>query len=246
MMLMQFYNSLEVEFLPVYKPSEEEKVNPALYSSNVRTLMANKLGVPTTEHSYSDVFLAKLIPSSFDSLDEVLPHEFDKLRKALDIDLERAQVYLRRFMERTGKKVDKGIGIEELGQLLNVPVDDPLRELFDLVDLDHSGTIEFPEFLSGLALFTNSYSEASLQFVFEMFDTEKTGTITREQFVNVVSRVGVDHALFAKIDKENKGFVTMDDAKLFFKQHPEMLFVALRYKEKASTVATDVEGKKDQ
>ncbi|KAL4690835.1 hypothetical protein H8959_013796 [Pygathrix nigripes] len=38
--LCQFHNQVEIEFLPVYSPSEEEKRNPALYASNVRRVMA--------------------------------------------------------------------------------------------------------------------------------------------------------------------------------------------------------------
>ncbi|XP_023375525.1 lysophosphatidylcholine acyltransferase 1, partial [Pteropus vampyrus] len=34
--LCQFHNRVEIEFLPVYSPSEEEKEDPALYASNVR------------------------------------------------------------------------------------------------------------------------------------------------------------------------------------------------------------------
>ncbi|KAK7910463.1 hypothetical protein WMY93_015147 [Mugilogobius chulae] len=39
-----------VEFLPVYKPSEEEKSNPALYADNVQKLMAKALDVPATDY----------------------------------------------------------------------------------------------------------------------------------------------------------------------------------------------------
>nr|XP_008171907.2 lysophosphatidylcholine acyltransferase 1 isoform X3 [Chrysemys picta bellii] len=38
--LCQFHNFVEIEFLPVYIPSEEEKKNPSLYANNVRRVMA--------------------------------------------------------------------------------------------------------------------------------------------------------------------------------------------------------------
>lgn len=40
MTLTQPHSSCEIEFLPVYVPSEEEKRNPKLYAQNVRRLMA--------------------------------------------------------------------------------------------------------------------------------------------------------------------------------------------------------------
>ncbi|XP_066230953.1 lysophosphatidylcholine acyltransferase 1 isoform X2 [Saccopteryx leptura] len=39
--LCQFHNQVEIEFLPVYSPSEEEKKDPALYANNVRRIMAD-------------------------------------------------------------------------------------------------------------------------------------------------------------------------------------------------------------
>jgi lysophosphatidylcholine acyltransferase/lyso-PAF acetyltransferase len=38
--LTQVQSSCEIEFLPVYNPSEEEKHDPKLYANNVRRLMA--------------------------------------------------------------------------------------------------------------------------------------------------------------------------------------------------------------
>jgi len=38
--LAQFHNFVEIEFLPVYVPSEEEKKNPKLFALNVQKIMA--------------------------------------------------------------------------------------------------------------------------------------------------------------------------------------------------------------
>lgn len=38
--LTQVHSSCEIEFLPVYYPSEEEKRDPKLYARNVRDVMA--------------------------------------------------------------------------------------------------------------------------------------------------------------------------------------------------------------
>lgn len=44
-----------VEYLPVYRPSEAEQRDPALYAYNVRNLMAAALGIGTTEFGYDDL-----------------------------------------------------------------------------------------------------------------------------------------------------------------------------------------------
>jgi lysophosphatidylcholine acyltransferase/lyso-PAF acetyltransferase len=61
---MQFYNNMEVRYLPVYYPSDEEKSNPKLFAKNVRQVMARALGVQTTEHAYEDVMLQGEVPSA--------------------------------------------------------------------------------------------------------------------------------------------------------------------------------------
>ena len=35
-----FYTNCEIEFLPVYNPSDQEKNDPALYARNVQDVMA--------------------------------------------------------------------------------------------------------------------------------------------------------------------------------------------------------------
>ena len=55
-MTTQFYNSCHLELLPVYYPSEEEKRDPVVYMKNVRTYMAEALGVPTFDQGVARGF----------------------------------------------------------------------------------------------------------------------------------------------------------------------------------------------
>jgi len=54
-LLMQFSNQLEVIYLPVYQPSEEEKINPVLYANNVREYMSKLSGIPLSSYGSEDV-----------------------------------------------------------------------------------------------------------------------------------------------------------------------------------------------
>jgi hypothetical protein len=53
-MWSQFFNRLEVRFLPVYFPSEEEKRDPILYAKNCQNIMAKVLGCKTSDATYAD------------------------------------------------------------------------------------------------------------------------------------------------------------------------------------------------
>ncbi|XP_050541924.1 lysophosphatidylcholine acyltransferase isoform X2 [Daktulosphaira vitifoliae] len=50
--------SVEVEFLPVYAPSEYEKQNPKAFAEGVRNVMAKALAVPTADYTYDDCRVA--------------------------------------------------------------------------------------------------------------------------------------------------------------------------------------------
>lgn len=50
-LLSHLSQSLEVVFLPVYVPSEEEKKDPALYAQNVRRIMGEAGGFELTHHT---------------------------------------------------------------------------------------------------------------------------------------------------------------------------------------------------
>ncbi|KAH0619649.1 hypothetical protein JD844_000486, partial [Phrynosoma platyrhinos] len=52
--LSQLVTKVEVEFLPVHVPTEEEKKDPILFANRVRNKMASALGVPVTDHTYED------------------------------------------------------------------------------------------------------------------------------------------------------------------------------------------------
>jgi len=54
--LAQLYTPCEVDFLPLYYPSEEEKADPALFAENVRQLMAEDLGVQFRDEGLVEVY----------------------------------------------------------------------------------------------------------------------------------------------------------------------------------------------
>ena len=42
-------NSVTLEFLPIYQPSQDEQENSVLFAQNVQAVMAANLGIPTTD-----------------------------------------------------------------------------------------------------------------------------------------------------------------------------------------------------
>lgn len=58
-LLSQFVNHCEIEILPTYYPTGEEKSDPILYAENVRSKMANELSVPLVDQGIREEHLLK-------------------------------------------------------------------------------------------------------------------------------------------------------------------------------------------
>ena len=58
--LAQFHTFVEIEFMPVYKPSEEEIQNPKLFARNVQQLMAKWVAAEQRAPIIMSVFFINL------------------------------------------------------------------------------------------------------------------------------------------------------------------------------------------
>lgn len=81
--LSQGFHSVTVEFLPVHRPSPAEKADPALFAEHVQQQLAAQLGVPTSRHSYEDMFLAQVAAKRKLQPSEALPFTFAALKEEL-------------------------------------------------------------------------------------------------------------------------------------------------------------------
>lgn len=217
--LCQFRTNVEIEFLPVYTPSEEEKKNAALFASNVRAKMAEALGVPVTDHSYDDCRLmqkaAKLkLPKSAGIV------EFMKLNKKLGLKFDDANDLLDKYYA-IAKDSGGDITYDEFAKYLHLPKSDALEEVFNLYDRNGSGTIDFREYVIGLSLVSSpENTEDTIKFAFQLFDEGNKGYITKEELGTILYKAfnmdGLDaDALFEEVDLNQDGRICFDE----FSQH---------------------------
>jgi len=80
--LSQFYTNMSIEFLPPYNPSQEEVEDPKMFAANVRAVMADSLGVSTTNCNYFDYLRIEK--------SKELVKKVQKLQKKIEIPLTEA------------------------------------------------------------------------------------------------------------------------------------------------------------
>ncbi|XP_074864430.1 lysophosphatidylcholine acyltransferase 2 [Carettochelys insculpta] len=226
MTLCQLFTKVEVEFLPVHVPTEEEKKDPTLFANRVRNTMAMALNVPVTDHTFEDCRL--MISAGQLTLPmEAGLVEFTKISKKLNLKWDRIRDQLDKFAAVASASKGGRIGIEEFADYLKLPVSDVLKELFLLFDRNGDGTIDFREYVIGLSVLCNpANTEETIQMAFKLFDIDDDGNITEEQFACILqSALGVPNLdvskLFKEIDTDNSGKVTYNEFKDFAFKHPE-------------------------
>jgi len=166
----QFVNFMEVTYLPVYVPSEEEIADPHLYANNVRNKIADVLGVPATAHTFDDL---RLVSAAY-ALHEPLSQAslgMEEVQRVFNVDFKTVEKHLVTFAaldtEKTGRvsyaQFLKGFELEDSPQL---------QKMWSLVDNEGLGTLNFKEYFYGLAMVNESGDiKDAIKLAFNTFGT---------------------------------------------------------------------------
>ncbi|OXB66340.1 hypothetical protein ASZ78_003731 [Callipepla squamata] len=222
--LCQLHNSVEIEFLPVYIPSEEERKNPVLYAKNVRRVMAEALGVPVTDYTFEDCQLA-LAEGQLRLPSDTCLLEFAKLVRSLGLKPETLEDDLDKYATRAMKMKKEKADLKEFSAYLEFPVSQTLESMFALFDENEDGIIDIREFVIALSVVCKpSKTLETIQLAFQLYQSEN-GTITEDDLAHIlktamgVSQINVTH-LFRAVDEEEKGKITYDDFYRFAELQP--------------------------
>ncbi|XP_064639975.1 lysophosphatidylcholine acyltransferase 2-like isoform X2 [Lineus longissimus] len=232
--LCQFHNYMEVEFLPVYNPSDEEIADPKLYAHNVRALMAENLGVPATDHTYDDCRLMMYAAKRNMPMTSGLV-EFQKLSRKLGINFDNMKELLDKFSSITDEKGH--ITLEVFANHLGLPVNDTVKEVFDMYDRDGSGTIDFREYVIGLSLISMpANTDETLQLAFRLFDVHGDGYITLPELTSILHHsFNMEDIeilkLFNEVDANKDEKITYDEFKAYAVKKPEYARLFTTYRE---------------
>ncbi|KAM6968336.1 lysophosphatidylcholine acyltransferase 1 [Aplochiton taeniatus] len=224
--LCQLHNDFEIEFLPVYTPSEEEKQNPALFANNVRRIMAKALGVPITDYSFEDCQLALAEGQLRLPVDTCLL-EYAKLVRRLGLKPKNTEKVLQDFGNRARKMEGQRLALEDFAHFLDVPVSDMLRDMFSLFSENEDNSMDIREYVIALSVVCRpAKTLETMKLAFKMFEADEDGGITETELSTILkTALGVSQltvgGLFRAIDVEVTGKITFDNFRSFAEQHPD-------------------------
>jgi len=106
-----------------------------------------------------------------------------------------------------------------------------LQRIFKIMDDDGSKTLSQPEFMKAIKDFRVGISEENVPVLFNCFDANHDGTINYDEFLRGIRgelndfRQGLVEKAFRKIDKDNSGYLDINDIKDTYNaaKHPDVI-----------------------
>uniref|UniRef100_A0A182QJ75 EF-hand domain-containing protein n=1 Tax=Anopheles farauti TaxID=69004 RepID=A0A182QJ75_9DIPT len=226
--LTQFHTFCEIEFLPVYYPSEAEKANPKLYADNVRMLMAKALEIPISDYTFDDCKLMTFVKNVN------MPHaaaiaDIEKLRETLKLDVcnRECEIVNR---QREFNDANSLLTFDQFADRLQIDrKEEASHNLFSKFVDTAAGrqydVIDFREYLL-LALFLITLYKPKLTFVESLFQLYGVdGRVNRDQLYDTlkhlvrITRKDVN-AIFLLADPNNVGTVDFKQFLTAIEHHP--------------------------
>ncbi|XP_012688969.2 lysophosphatidylcholine acyltransferase 1 [Clupea harengus] len=224
--LCQLHNEFEIEYLPTYTPSEEEKKNPALFAQNVRRIMAKALDVPITDYTFEDCQLAMAegqlrLPSDTCLL------EFARLVRRLGLKRDKTGRILEDYGMRARKRRGERVQLEEFARFLDAPESDLIRDMFALFDEHEDGTMDIREFVIALSVVCRpARTLETMKLAFKMYVEEVDSSIIEGELACILqTALGVADlsvtSLFQAVDAHDEGKITFESFQSFAELHPD-------------------------
>ncbi|XP_055685448.1 lysophosphatidylcholine acyltransferase isoform X3 [Lutzomyia longipalpis] len=209
--LTQVHSACEIEFLPIYVPSQEEKENAKLYAHNVRNVMSKALGLPISDYTYDDCkILTRAKEMNLPFASSII--DIEKLRKSIGLketNIDEKPVMLPKYE----------LDYIEFCQKLEIPQNHShARKLFSLFDPESSGVIDFRNYLL-CTQFLMKLNQPLIDLVksaFEIYQNDSNGVSCEIFYFIIRHTLGVPdeviHLIYSQIAKQSsQELITFDD-----------------------------------
>ncbi|KAI6688396.1 hypothetical protein NL676_025224 [Syzygium grande] len=132
---------------------------------------------------------------------------------------------LRRIRQFRASNKLKKLALKVIAQNLSEEEIKGLRQMFNNMDTDGSGTITFEEFRTGLSRLGSKLTEPEIRQLMDAADVDKNGTIDYTEFITAtINRHRLEKAdnlfkAFQYFDKDSSGFITRDELRHAMSQY---------------------------
>ncbi|XP_061664152.1 lysophospholipid acyltransferase LPCAT4 isoform X2 [Syngnathoides biaculeatus] len=223
----QLYTNITVEFLPVYKPSPEERNDPILYADNVQKLMAKALGIPATDYVMQGGVPVQKVGGLSLPIPSPGREALALLRKA-GLGASEVEAALGRMVDRCRSGSSFLVGAEELAAIFGLSDG---RTAASVCGLYSKEKVVDPRqiYLNVAALSGLVNIKPLLHTAFDLYDGEGTGSLSAEELSDLMGALlGLrqHHTAQLYAEASSGGRLSRDDLVRTFTSHPTYQKVA--------------------
>lgn len=227
-MFTQFHNFMEVEYLPVVYPTENQKEDVFAFAERTGHAIASALNVVQTSHSYGDTML---LMKAIDSKQENPSCYMVEMAKAYNVSSLEAIEMLDKFLLMNPDSSGQ-VAPHDFARVMNLGDCGLSDKIFSFLDVRKTGKISFKEFFFGSAhLLKQPLFQRASELVFSECCGSGESYISKEEFANAV-RLSIPEfndaeisGLFDAFDIDNDGVISNSDFLCFLRKNPLLIAV---------------------
>ncbi|KAH1073641.1 hypothetical protein J1N35_025969 [Gossypium stocksii] len=149
-MFTQFHNYMEVEYLPIIVPPDNEKLSAVHFAERTGQAMASALNVVQTSHSYGDLMLLMKAAELQQERPWSYMVEMAKIESLYHISSLEAVDFLDKFLSMN-PDTSGCVKLHDFSRGLRLKACKLSEEIFGFLDVEKNGSITFKQFLFGVA-----------------------------------------------------------------------------------------------
>nr|BAO02529.1 predicted Ca2+-binding protein Sucrose transporter protein ortholog [Nicotiana alata] len=230
-MFTQFHNFMEVEYLPVVSPHENQKENAVRFAQRTGHAVSTALNVVQTSHSYGDVLLlAKALECNQENPSLYLV-EMAAVEAAFHLSSLEAVEFLDVFLSMNPDSKGQ-VEIHDFLRVLRLKPCTLSEKIFGFIDMQKSCKITFKQFLVGSAhILKQPLFHQACESAFTACDDGGKNYILEQEFGYslMLSLPGLSnneiHGLFTLFDTDHDGKISKADLIACLRRYP--LLIAL-------------------
>ncbi|XP_044503966.1 lysophospholipid acyltransferase LPEAT2-like [Mangifera indica] len=230
-MFTQFHNFMEVEYLPVIYPNENNKENAIHFAERTSHAIASALNVVQTSHSYGDLMLLNKASNSEQRNSSSYMVEMARVESLFHISSLEAVDLLDKFLSMNPDSSGH-VKLLDFLRVLRLKSCNLSQEIFGFVDVDKNGSITFKQFLyaSAHVMKLPLFSHAC-ELAFAESDTKGNGYISEHELELTIRAAIPDvnkhesHGLFNLFDSNGNGKVSKEEFVSCLRRNPLLIAI---------------------
>jgi len=230
-MFTQFHNFMEVEYLPVVLPLENQKENAVRFAEKTSHAIATALNVMKTSYSYGDFMLLAKASESKQENPALYMVEMAMVESTFHLSSLEAVDFLDTFFSMN-PDTSGHVKINDFLRVLRLKACSFTERIFGLLDVEQRGKITFKQFLFGSAhVLKQPLFRQACEFAFTGCLTDVNQYISEQELGDFIKLAIPNleqyevHDLFNLFDTDHDGRISREDFFACLRRNP--LLIAL-------------------